>query len=73
VAVRVAQTGDALVVEVRDDGAALVPAGATAPPPGSGNGLRGMRERAEAVGGSVRAGRDPAGPGWVVHAVLPLA
>ena len=38
----------------------------------SGNGLRGMRERAAAVGGSVDAGRV-AGGGWRVRASLPIA
>ena len=36
---------------------------------GAGNGLRGMAERAEALGGRVEAGRLPDG-GWQVHAVL---
>ena len=39
---------------------------------GAGNGLRGMAERAEALGGRVEAGRLSDG-GWQVHAVLPLA
>ncbi|OYN88975.1 sensor histidine kinase [Parenemella sanctibonifatiensis] len=38
---------------------------------GSGLGLRGMRERAGAVGGTVRAGPTPEG-GWAVRAVIPL-
>jgi signal transduction histidine kinase len=71
--VRVSRTRDALVVDVVDDGAALVPAGADRPPPGSGSGVRGMRERAEAVGGTLVAGADADGAGWRVHAVLPLA
>ncbi|MCK2036974.1 sensor histidine kinase [Microbacterium sp. SSW1-49] len=36
-----------------------------------GYGLRGMRERAELLGGSLRAGPDPDGA-WTVDAVLPL-
>lgn len=39
---------------------------------GAGTGLRGMAERAEALGGRVDAGRLPDG-GWRVRAVLPLA
>ncbi|MDP9827735.1 sensor histidine kinase [Kineosporia succinea] len=38
---------------------------------GSGNGLRGMRERATALGGTLEAGPRPTG-GWLVKAVLPL-
>jgi signal transduction histidine kinase len=40
-------------------------------PPGNGSGigLTSMRERAEAVGGTLQAG--PAGDGWLVHASLP--
>jgi len=57
--------GTELLVE--DDGAAG--AGATAGL-GGGRGLTGMRERAQALGGTLAAGpRD--GPGWRVHAVLP--
>jgi signal transduction histidine kinase len=37
---------------------------------GSGLGLGGMKERAEAMGGSLTAG--PGGRGWLVHACVPL-
>ena len=57
-------------VSVEDDGAALVPVGG-AVEGGSGNGLRGMTERAVALGGRLDAGRRPDGT-WRVHAVLPL-
>ncbi|MBS1885834.1 MAG: sensor histidine kinase [Actinobacteria bacterium] len=57
--------GRRLEIEVTDDGTMKV--GATAAP---GHGLRGMAERAEALGGSVEAG--PAGGGWRVRAALPL-
>jgi signal transduction histidine kinase len=63
--VRVAVEGQALDIEVRDDGTARNGA-----PPGTG--LRGMTERAEALGGRIEAGGLPEG-GWRVHAVLPLA
>jgi len=66
--VRVAVNDANVEVEVADDGAAApVPAA----PAGSGNGLRGMAERAAAVGGVVDAGRADDG-GWCVRAVLPL-
>jgi signal transduction histidine kinase len=58
---------DALTVTVLDDGS-------TAPNPapnGSGNGLRGMRERAEQAGGILEAGPDKRG-GWRVQARFPL-
>jgi signal transduction histidine kinase len=52
-----------LDIEVTDDGKGAGPA---AP----GHGLRGMAERANALGGSVEAG--PVAEGWRVHARLPL-
>lgn len=52
-----------LTVTVDDDGR-----GAAGAP--EGNGLTGMRERAAALGGTVRFG--PLHPGWRVQAVLPL-
>ena len=39
------------------------------PAPTPGSGLRGMRERAESVGGHLTAG--PTDGGWLVEAVLP--
>ena len=54
---------DDLQVAVRDDGV-----GGVAVP---GNGLRGMRERVEALGGTLTAGPCPGG-GFEVRAVLPL-
>jgi len=56
---------DALLLRVRDNG----PGGASA---GSGHGLIGMRERAQAVGGELRAG-PAAGGGFLVEATLPAA
>jgi signal transduction histidine kinase len=68
-AVRVAIGARSVEIDVRNDGVAPV----TDPPPnGAGAGLRGMAERAEALGGRIEAGRLPDG-GWQVHAVLPLA
>jgi signal transduction histidine kinase len=61
--------GDAdLTVEVDDDGRGHRAPGAT---PGGGNGIRGMRERAAALGGELTAG-PRAGGGFRVSAHLPL-
>jgi signal transduction histidine kinase len=65
VRVRVARDGDAVEVEVRDDGAG------GGGPGGAGQGLRGMRERAAAIGGTVECGAAPGG-GWRVAARLPV-
>ena len=61
--VRVRPDHDDVLVEVEDDGA-----GAPGVP---GNGITGMRERAQALGGSLTAGPSPDG-GFRVHARLPL-
>lgn len=71
VAIRVEVGRDALEVRVDDDGAALVPVGGPVAA-GSGNGLRGMAERAAMLGGRLEAGRQGDG-GWRVHAVLPFS
>jgi signal transduction histidine kinase len=68
-AVRVTIGADSLEVDVRDDGPGA--GNGRAPAPGHGTGLRGMAERAEALGGRIEAGHLPEG-GWHVHAVLPL-
>jgi signal transduction histidine kinase len=78
--VRLVHTPTDLLVEVCDDGrrtpARPSPTGAAATTAGdvatlgSGNGLVGMRERAEAVGGELHAG-PRAGFGWRVRARLP--
>jgi signal transduction histidine kinase len=67
--VLVAYEDAAVRVEVRDDGHPRIrhPLGAS----GAGQGLRGMRERVEMVGGEVTADQRPDG-GWVVAAGLPL-
>ena len=57
-----------LRIAVVDDG----PADDWAPRPGAGQGLRGMRERVEALGGWVSAGKRRDAPGFAVEAALPL-
>jgi signal transduction histidine kinase len=64
--VSVARDGSALRVEIVDDG---VGAGASGPG-GSGNGVRGMRERATALSGTFESGPTGDG-GWRVRARLP--
>jgi signal transduction histidine kinase len=64
--VSVAREGDALRVEVSDDGVGAAGGGAG----GSGNGLVGMRERALALSGSLESGPGEDG-GWRVRARLP--
>jgi signal transduction histidine kinase len=63
--VRVVREPGRLVVEVADDGPATVE-------PVAGNGIRGMEERARAVGGTASVTVRPAG-GLLVRAELPLA
>jgi signal transduction histidine kinase len=60
---------DMLSIVVADDGTGEGRPGAGA---GAGAGVRGMRERAEALGGMLEAGPRPGG-GWRVEATLPLA
>ncbi len=66
--VQLTYTPDALRLRIRDNG--------PGPPPealAGGHGLLGMRERAAAVGGSLRAGAAAGGGGFVVEATLPTA
>ena len=56
--------GDVLTVLVLDEG--------TAGPAAEGHGIRGMRERAAAVGGELCVGPPADGPGWEVRATLPM-
>ena len=57
-------TDDAVTLSVLDDGAGTAAA--------EGNGIRGMRERAAAVGGDLRAGPRADGPGWEITTRLPI-
>jgi signal transduction histidine kinase len=67
VSIRVSREEGDLVVVVDDDGGG----GPGSPAAGGGNGIRGMRDRAAALGGRVTAGPRP-GRGFRVHARLPL-
>jgi signal transduction histidine kinase len=68
-AVRVRRVTGAITIDVTDDGT-------TAPdvitPETAGNGVRGMRERAAALGGTLDSGPSDGG-GWRVHAWLPVS
>ncbi|MGY1706546.1 sensor histidine kinase [Geodermatophilus sp. SYSU D00697] len=61
--------GDRLELVVADDGPGGRPAGPSSA--GSGQGLAGMRERAEVLGGQLTTGRSATG-GFEVRAVLPV-
>jgi signal transduction histidine kinase len=63
-AVRIARDGELFVIEITDDGASPSFAG-------EGSGLRGMRERARELGGTLEAGPAPTG-GWRVRASFPV-
>ena len=69
VRVTAGRDGDAVRVEVADDG---VGTGTGVGADGSGNGLRGMRERAAALSGTVESGPAEHG-GWRVLARLPAS
>ncbi|KAA2263759.1 sensor histidine kinase [Solihabitans fulvus] len=66
ITVRFRRAEDSLEITVRDNGS-----GAASPSVGAGSGLRGMRERAEALRGSLTAGPAPDG-GFEVRAMLPV-
>jgi signal transduction histidine kinase len=66
--VTLSYTDDELQVDVVDGGRGR----ADGTPHGAGHGIAGMRERAEAIGGTVIAGPAPEG-GFGVHARLPLS
>jgi signal transduction histidine kinase len=66
VRVQIGQEAGDLIIEVEDDGAG--PFGVSG---GGGSGIRGMTERASALGGQLTAGRRP-GRGFRVRARLPL-
>lgn len=68
VSVTVGEGPSGVFVEVTDDAPGRAVGGRWEAP---GHGLTGMRERAEALGGTLHAGPGPDG-GWVVAATLPL-
>ncbi|TDC15951.1 sensor histidine kinase [Streptomyces sp. 8K308] len=69
VAVTISQSARGVTVEVVDD----APPGPARPTHRGGYGLVGMRERVEALGGTLSAGPAPGpGAGWSVHATLPV-
>ncbi|MDK1472688.1 histidine kinase [Streptomyces sp. 549] len=73
VEVSLGRLGDALTVVVRNappGSPATTPAPGPGLPVGGGHGLRGLRERAELLGGRFEAGPTPEG-GFLVRAVLP--
>jgi signal transduction histidine kinase len=72
VTVTVGEDLTGVTVEVTDDAPRRTISGGSWFAPAGGNGLTGMRERTEALGGTLRAGPGPDG-GWVVAAELPLA
>jgi signal transduction histidine kinase len=71
VTVTVRDGGSGVTVEVTDDAPRRTLGGSPWLTPGGGHGLIGMRERAQALGGTLQAGPGPDG-GWVVAATLPL-
>jgi signal transduction histidine kinase len=72
VTVTVCDDRSGVTIEVTDDAPRRTPGGSPRLAPGGGHGLIGMRERAEALGGTLHAGPGP-DSGWVVAAALPLA
>ena len=66
--ISIVREGESLAVDVRDDGGG----GASIDPDGDSTGLRGLRDRVEALAGTVRL-ESPAGEGTRLHAVFPLA
>ncbi|MEU8117612.1 sensor histidine kinase [Spirillospora sp. NPDC049024] len=65
-AVRIRYGADHVVLSVEDDGTP-----GSSPPSADGSGIRGMRDRAETLGGTLEAGPAPNG-GFTVRARLPL-
>jgi signal transduction histidine kinase len=62
----------AITVFVDDEGLGVAPAAGRNGSGGSGHGLVGMQERLAAIGGTLEAGPRRPGPGWRVHASIPV-
>jgi signal transduction histidine kinase len=60
-------------LQVRDDDGAAEVGSVDGKDAGVGMGLPGMRKRADLLGGSLSAGPDPAGRGWLVDCTLPIS
>jgi len=67
--VHVDHQGGRIDLAIHDDGSSAVTRGGSES--GMGHGIAGMRERAEALGGSLSAGPSPEG-GFLVTASLPI-
>ena len=66
--VAIARNAQGVTIEVTDD----AQPGSPRPLHRGGFGLVGMRERVEALGGTLKVGPRPAGGGWAVSATLPV-
>jgi signal transduction histidine kinase len=73
VELRIDDRHDLVHLRVRDGGGTAELAPLERSDSGSGMGLPGMRKRAELLGGSLFAGPDPDGAGWLVEATLPIS
>jgi signal transduction histidine kinase len=69
VVVHLAREGEALTLEISDDGVGIPPDAMRRP---KSHGLLGMRERALLLGGSLRVERGVNGKGTSVHACIPM-
>ncbi|MFD0020731.1 sensor histidine kinase [Streptomyces sp. NPDC058382] len=69
--VHLAYLGSRVAITISNDGPGTVTAGGTAPAPGRGFGIIGMRERAHTIGGELRA-EPRADGGFEVTTTLPL-
>jgi signal transduction histidine kinase len=70
--VQVIYSPTAITVFVDDDGPGVAGGAGRPAPSGGGHGLVGMQERLAAIGGSLEAGPRRPGPGWRVHASIPV-
>jgi signal transduction histidine kinase len=70
--VQVIYSPTAITVFVDDEGPGSSGAMGRAAPGGGGHGLVGMQERLAAIGGTLEAGPRRPGPGWRVHASIPV-